>query len=77
MAMGRRDTAPLSFFENEARQAVLTCLTMEWSLSQEPWLSLLARLVRCTWVFSTVLITGLMRLFLQPFDLCHRMIDTK
>ena len=45
---------------------------MEQSLSEEPWLLLLARLAHCTWVSSTVLITGLTRLLLQPFDLCQR-----
>ena len=45
---------------------------MEESLSEEPWLLLLARPVRCTWVFLIVLITGLTKLLLRPFDPSQR-----
>ena len=70
---GRRDTAPLSFFENNARQAVPACPTMGKSLNQEPWLLLSARFALCTWVSSTALITGQTRHLCQLFDLCQRM----
>ena len=45
-------------------------MIMKESLSKEPWLwlLLLARPARCIKVFSIVLITGLTKLLLRPFD---------
>ena len=43
-------------------------MIMKGSLSKEPWLLLLARPARCIKVFSIVLITGLTKLLLRPFD---------
>ena len=41
-------------------------------LKREAWLLLLASPARCIKVFSIVLITGLTKLLLRPFDLCQR-----
>ena len=45
---------------------------MEESLSEEPWLLLLARPARFTSVFSIVLIAGLTKLSFRPLGLFRR-----
>ena len=45
---------------------------MDEPLREESWLLLLARLVRFISVFLIVLITGLTKLLLQPFDPSQR-----
>ena len=65
------DYRPPSFFESKTRLKRPLCGIMEESLSEAPWLLLLARPARFTSVFSIVLITGLTKLsfrLLDPFQ---------
>ena len=65
-------TAPQSCLESKARRKIPLCGIMEESLSEEPWLLLLARPARFTSVFSIVLITGLTKLSFRPLGLFRR-----
>ena len=66
------DYRPSVFSREKTRLERLLCEIMEESLSEEPWPPLLARLVRFTSVFLIVLITGLTKLLLRPFDPSQR-----
>ena len=63
------DYRPSVFSREKTRLERLLCEIREESLSEEPWLLLLARLVSFTSVFLIVLITGLTKLSFGPLGL--------
>ena len=67
-------TAPPSVLENKKSFRRLLYEIMAESLSEEPWLLLLARTAHFTSAFSIVLITELSKLSFRPLDHFQRTI---